>query len=363
MTEPSPEYDAVRLAAAASFGDAEAAEMAALLSADLDWEKLYAEAVHHRLQARLYTRMQQCGATESEDYRRLLRTLQRSVPAQVALSLFLTSEMAHLARALDAAALPYLVLKGPTLAEAYGGIGTRPFVDNDLLIRRSDFDRADAVFVAAGFQRRNKPPGRLAGYLYIHGEVTYGRQVASQISTLDVHTALVPPGLSYGETFEALHRRARPLPVGGAEVPALSWEDLLTALAVNGLKDHWSRLRLVSDVAAVVPFVSDWTALLDRAKKAGALRSIHLGLLLAAYEARAALPPEVLRRAEADKQAVALARWMGAYLRALTTDGLMDLRARARLTLRVQDGLKGQLKYGAFVLLRRVTERYVDPSE
>lgn len=363
MTEPSPEYDVVRLAAASPFGDAEAAALGALLRTDLDWEKLYAEAVHHRLQARLYVRIQQYRDVEAVGLKRLTNTLQQAVTGQVALSLFLTSEMAHLARALHAASIPYLVLKGPSLAEAYGGIGSRPFVDNDLLIRRADFDRADDVFLAAGFQRTAKPPGRLAGYLYIHGEVTYGRQVSGQISTLDVHTALVPPGMSYGETFASLHGRSRPMRVGGVDVPILSWEDLLTALAINGLKDHWSRLRLVGDVAAVVPFVSDWDALLGRAQKAGALRAVHLALLLAANEAHAVLPPAVLRQAQADGRAADLAQWLGTYLRGLTTNGLMDLRSRARLTLRVQDGLLGQLKYSAFVLLRRVTERYVDSTE
>lgn len=364
MTEPSPEYAVLQLAAQAAFGDSDVSTLAARVDEGLDWQHLYAEATRHGLLARLYARLTASVASppaDAEGYERLMRSLHRAVGPYTALTLFLTAEMRALAGVFERAELPYLVLKGPSLAEAYGGLGYRPFVDNDLLVRRDDFARVDAALHEAGFEREQRSPSRLRGYLYVHGEVTYWRRVTGQTSTLDVHTALVPPGLSYRESFDALRARARDITVAGTPVPALSWEDLLIALAVNGLKDQWRRLRLISDVAAVATMITDWPAVERRARAAGSLRTLHVALLLAAREVASPPPAPVLRRAEADLPADRLATWVSRHLHLPSDDGTKGWADRARLSLRSQDRWTGRLRYASFVAFRRLTERYVDP--
>lgn len=363
MPPPRPEYAVLQLAAASSFGEARERELAALVGQGMDWEYLFQEVQHHALTPRLYTRLTRSveAPPDDEGYARLMRSLQRRVSPYAVLSLFLSAEMRAIAEVMDAAALPYLVLKGPSLAEAYGGVGYRPFVDNDLLIRRADFQRTDEALRAAGFERRTRTPMRLTGYLYIHGELTYSRIVTGQVSTLDLHTALVPPGLSYREPFDVLRDRARLVPVGGTTVPTLAWEDALLALVVNGLKDQWRTLRLVSDVAAVAAMVTDWDAVRARAHAARSLRGLHIALRLAESEALSP-PPEALRaEVAADAHAVALADWIAARLRMPFDARPQGWRDRAHLNLGAQDDWLGGLRYTSFVALRRMTERYVDP--
>lgn len=363
MSPPRPEYAVLQLAAASSFGEARERELAALVAQGLDWEYLFREAQHHALTPRLYMRLTRSVAAPPPDegYARLVRSLQHRVSPYAVLSLFLSAEMRAVAGVMEGAGLPYLVLKGPSLAEAYGGVGYRPFVDNDLLIRRADFERADDALRAAGFTRQARTPMRLRGYLYIHGELTYSRRVTGQVSTLDLHTALVPPGLSYREPFDALRARARLVPVGGAVVPTLAWEDALLALVVNGLKDQWRSLRLVSDVAAVAAMVADWDAVRDRARAARSLRGLHIAMRLAETEALSPPPEPVRAEAQADAAAGMLAGWIAARLRQPFDDQAKGWRDRAHLNLGAQDDWLGGLRYTSFVALRRMTERYVDP--
>lgn len=364
MPGPRPEYTALQLAAAASFDAARAEQLAGLVADGMDWEYLYQEATHHGLLQRLYVRLGQSVETPPADegYARLLRSVQRVVSPLAALALFLSTEMRTLAAALDAAALPFLVLKGPALAEAYGGIGQRPFVDNDLLVRREDFDGVDAALRNAGFAAKEPAGGRRGAYLYIHGEMAYGRQVTGQVSTVDVHTAIVPPGMTYRESFDALHARARTLTVLGTPMPTLSWEDALVAQAVNGLKDQWRRLRLVADVAALATRVTDWPAVQARATATGTRRALHVALLLSAREGLSPPPPGVLAAAESDATARRLADWIGARLRQPTTLVSQRWSDRMRLTLASQDRWTGRLRYASFVTVRRLTERYVTPA-
>lgn len=364
MLEPSPESAVLKLAAKATFGDGDAAALADHVARGLNWQGLYTDVMRHGLMARLYARLTTSVQVPppGDGYARLMQSLHHAVTPYTALTLFLTAEMRALAEILDRVSLPYLVLKGPSLAEAYGGLGYRPFVDNDLLIRREDFERADAALSAAGWAREPRSRARLRTYLYIHGEVTFSRHAIGQTSTLDVHTALVPPGMSYRESFDDLHTRAQRILVAGASVPALSWEDLLIALAVNGLKDQWRRLRLVSDVAAVATMVTDWSAVEARAEAAGSLRTLHVALLLADREAASPPPAPVLERAAADAQAVRLAEWVGATLHRPANDHVQTFADRTRLYLRSQDHWTGGARYVSFVAFRRLTEWFVDPK-
>lgn len=310
----------------------------------------------------MYARLRKiAGDVEIPD--RVLSTLQRAASARAAMALFLTAEMAVLDRALTDAGIDYLVLKGPSLAEAYGSLAHRPFVDNDILIRRADYERLDALLREIGFHHRVRAPLQRLGYLYIHGEDTFARRTTGQISTVDVHTALVPPGFSFAPSLSTLLERGRRMPIGGAHVPVLSWDDLLLTLAINGLKDQWHRLRLAADVAAVAGMVTDWPAVLDRARKGRCQRILFVALLLASTEAEAVLPPEVLAAARADHEALRLAEWLSEHLARVIEGGRFSNRERARLNLQSQDGFAQQVRYTAFVALRRLTEWYVDPQK
>ncbi len=365
MVVPTPEYEAIRLASSSRFGDDEAERLRALVSEGLDWDRVFYEATYHGVQPAVYSKFVPMSDSHPDvaGLQEMIRVLHQHVSARTAFSLFLAAEMARLANRLAQEAVPFLVLKGPSLADAYGGFARRPFVDNDLLIRRDDFNRLGGVLESLGFQRLERTPLRLAGYLYIHGEFSFSRAMTGQTSTVDVHTAVVPPGLPYQERFETLLGRGRVIGIGGIDMPVLSWEDLLIALSLNGFKDQWYRLRLVADVAATASMVSDWDAVFQRVDAARSRRMLTVALLLAVQEGGLVLPDSVLSRIQADAAAVRLAAWTRQKIQVSSSSGILPWADRVRLNMRSQDTLAGRVRYALFSAVRRITEAYVDPEQ
>ncbi len=354
---PSNEYETVRLAARARLTDERADALQKLTSGPLDWGEVLRLGVYHKILPLLHAHLRE-HADPPESVTAMLLSRARLTSANV---LFLSSEMARIARQFDRDGIPFLVLKGPSLSEAYGNLANRPFVDNDLWVRRADFDRVEETLLGLGFNERKRSDRQQSGYLSVHGEYTFGRSVGQFGSTVDVHTRLVHVGYTYSPDFDRLLARSRPILVAGQEVPALSWEDLFLALSVNALKDQWDRIRLASDLAAVAEQVGDWGAVLDTAARGRVLRTVHLAVLLAADIAGGVFPEPVLRQARRDRRAVHLSAFVQRTLAAGNVDEPLSGWERAKFNMAVQDGLRGQVRYSAYTALRRATERWVTP--
>lgn len=346
-------YEAVRLAGRAVLSEERAGRLEEAVGRIDSWDTLIAVAGHHRLLPLVYTHARDWVPPETaESLRQYMRTRAVNV-------LFLNAEMARIAGAFEAAGVPFLTFKGPALAEAYGGTARRPFVDNDLLINPSDFSAASRALIGLGFQKRYRGALQQSGYLQIHGEYTFGRMAGPLISTVDLHTRLVPVGYPYHGPFDALYRRARPLKLAGVTVPTFSWGDLYLALAVNALKDQWNRLRLATDLAETARFVEDWDALRERAETTRCLRAFHVAALVSVDTVEAAYPESVMVAARADRRAVRLAMRIRRRIPVAHEEPVMDGRDRLHFTLLSPDGLRGQLQYLAYVGLRRVFDPLV----
>ena len=356
---PSSEYETVRLAARAHLTDERARALREVTSGPLDWAEVLRLGAYHKTLPLLHAHLRE-HADPPEPVTAALLHRARLTATSV---LFLSAEMARIARQLDADGVPYLVLKGPSLSEAYGNLANRPFVDNDLWVQRRDFGRVEAALLGLGFNERKRSDRQQSGYLSVHGEYTFGRSVGPLGSTVDVHTRLVHVGYSYAPDFDRLRARSRSIRVAGEEVPALSWDDLFLALSVNALKDQWDRVRLASDLAAVAEWVGDWGAVLDAAARGRVLRTVHLAVLLAAEVAGGTFPDAVLRQARRDRRAVALSAFVQQTLAAGGVHESLSGWERAKFNVGVQDGLRGQVRYTAYTALRRATERWVTPHE
>lgn len=359
--KPSPEYELIRLAARAMLDPERAEQFREAAQGPLDWTEVYVLAHYHRLVPVFEAHLQEFAPDAApEEVREAMR---HHVRSRALLILFLTSEMTRVGRALDEAGIEHIVLKGPSLAEAYGGAARRPFVDNDLYIRRSDFGAVNEVLLDLGFGKEKRRPFQESGYLFIHGEYSFGRRVGEMISTVDLHTDIVPFGYSYHEPFEALYGRSRGLVLAGHEVRVLSWGDLFLALSVNALKDQWNRLRLASDLAEVGIQIEDWEEVFATAARCRSRRILNTGILVATREVGARFPEPVVRRAQGDAHAVRMAEEIGVHLPRFHEDRVMNSADRARLILQIQDGVLGQLRYLAYVVARRVTEPFIATDE
>lgn len=348
-----PTFEVVRLAARAALTDGRRQALDRAVAQGPDWADVVRLGAAHRLLPQLDAHLAEAMPGD------VAAAVHGEVRRQAFHVLFLASEMGRLAHSFRAAGVPFLVMKGPSMAEAYGGTARRPYVDNDVLVRRSDFARVERVLLDAGFGERKRTRAQQSGYLYINGEYSFGRVGGAAPSSVDVHTRLLPMGFAYDGPFDALVGRSRSVNVAGEEVPALEWGDLFLTLAVNALKDQWNRLRLATDFAEVARMVGDWDGLLVRAAKGQCLRAVYLAVLVSSEEVGAEYPTPVLEAARADRRAVYLSRMISKTLRQAHKLTAMGGRDRVLLNVLAPDGVRGQVRYAWYVALRRATEGYV----
>lgn len=352
------EFETVRLASAPVLDEARRSAIEAAVGEGPDWKRLLHLAGHHRLLPLLFSHLRDSDARVPED---VLAALKGYVRAQSIDVLHLTSEMALIGRRFEEDGIPYLVLKGPSVTAAYGEISLRPFSDNDLLVQRSDFAEVERALLGIGFNERKRGDRQQAGYLLVHGEYTFGRSVGEFVSTVDVHTRVVPFGLSYGPAFADLQARGRQVGVAGHDVPVLDWADLFVTLSVNALKDQWNRLRLASDLVAVGKMVEDWREVEDRARHEGVARAVRLAVAVSTEIAGAGIPPPVVERARRDARVETLKGRVVPFLASSHETPVRPGLARARFHMLAQDGLAGRARYVGYAAARRLTEGVFSP--
>lgn len=358
------EFELVVQCARTALEPAGAERVAALLRGPLRWNHVAGLASYHDVVPHLYSHLkaQPEGLVPPE----VVASFRQRSAVLAARGLALVQELGRLAALFEAHELPVLAVKGPTLAETiYGGIALRPFVDLDLLVRRPDFGRLEALLREEGYRQRALTPFQKAGYLLIHAQTTFWRPApGGALHALDVHTAMLPMGYSYSERFEDLWERAPVLSIGGGSVPTLGPEDLLHVLCYHGFKNRWDRLKYFVDVAELVrahPGM-DWSVVRARARAMRSRRVMLLGLLLAHEVLGAPVPEALLREARSVRSVVRLSREVEARLPEEAHLEVEPYWARVRLNLLAQDSLLGRLRYSGYALLRRLSD-FVLPVE
>jgi len=234
---------------------------------EVDWAQVCTLAASHGVTGHLGTSLS--GSEVVPDAVRERVDAERR--EQTMRSLRLTDGLCGVLDRLRSASIRALPYKGPVLSVvAYGDPGVRDYVDVDLVVPPTEFERAREVLADAGF--------RTAERLRALGEVEL---VDDAGTVVDLHRSVLPRYFPHALEFAALWDRRTSVDVGAETVPALAPADRLLVLAVHGTKHRWYRLAWIRDVAAVVGHTTDWEAVRTRARALGCRRHVCLALWLA----------------------------------------------------------------------------------
>lgn len=192
-------------------------------------------------------------------------------------SLAQTGALITLSQTLDAAGLPYLVLKGQPLSVLLHGEPTRRRCgDIDLLVSPGDFIAAARLLAALGYRPAGDAPplpdadGQAAPDIRDLTMVRNGIQV-------ELHQRLTGNPHRLPLCFEALHADRQMVPVAGRDIPTLGPAHMALYLFVHGASHGWERLAWLCDLA---------TLCRDGDQAARLVRQVHaLGMVRAAGEA------------------------------------------------------------------------------
>jgi hypothetical protein len=304
-TELGPEARMVLCCARTEVGPDVTAQIKALAALPLDWELLCRAAEKHRLTQLLF--------------RNLSATCPESIPADIAARLHhqfhvnagsnlrLGRTLTRLLPTFRAEAIPVIAFKGSVLANCtYGKLALRQYYDVDLFIRQQDVEPSERLLLREGYVRDE-----------IFDQEGRYRHPDSGVE-VDVHWGFAPRYFHLPVVAEELFARSRTETLLGQPVATFSAEDLLEILCVQVMKDCWERRQQLEHVSKVCDIAEhlraqpqlDWSRVFRSARHQGLERIVHCGIILARELLGAELPPEVVRRIEADHSARHCARRM-----------------------------------------------------
>ena len=221
-------------------------------------------------------------------------------------------------RALDATGVPYILLKGPSIARwLYDADEARAYSDSDVLVPPEQFDKAVAALAGAGF-RPEVDESKMPAWWRDHA-VTAVRE--GDAATVDVHRTLPGALAPEATVWAALSKDTDTLLVAGTEVTVLAEPGRLLHLALATAQTAGSfryRGALVRGLercgeeawraAASLAYTVDGVAAMQRG-----LCFVPAGVELARRLALTAAPDiDVELRAIEAPEALTLARLLGA---------------------------------------------------
>jgi Uncharacterised nucleotidyltransferase len=176
------------------------------------------------------------------------------------------ADLLSVRQVLDALDTPWLVIKGPVMAEVvYAHRDLRQYHDLDIVVPRASFARAVRALEDAGYRLVDKD-WRVAR-AELAGEV----DLTSRFGTpVDLHWDLVyhqKLRVRFGISTEDMFKRARLVEIVGSPFLTLDSADMIIHLCLHGFREGGARLQWLKDIERVLASeVPDWDAVVARAR-------------------------------------------------------------------------------------------------
>ena len=260
----------------------------------VDWNAVTTIAAHHGLTPLLYKRLKESGV-QTRVPADVWERMRQVYVASAIRSMCVYRELRPVLRRLRGSGIKVLVLKGMFLAEeVYGDAALRPMADVDFMVPRGELPRVQAILLDMDFGPREREDIELLC------RATKGLAPFTRAGfAVEPHWNIAHPTSPFRIDTAGLWARACPATIAGAEVLALSPEDLLLHLCLHTVHKHSLGLGLLPlcDIAETVRHHGselDWPRFTDRAREWGATRYVGLALDLARSLLGAEVPDAVL---------------------------------------------------------------------
>ena len=227
---------------------------------------------------------------------KLISSLRQEYQSIAHRNILMTAELLRIMKLLEAHGIPALAFKGPALAQrAYGDITLRQYGDLDILTKKEDVYRIDALLQGEGYERllALTPVQEKIWIRYAHdlGLVHRGKGVH-----LEMHWSFLDEDYPMQVDLENFWEETQTVRINGRDLPVFSDANLLYYLCIHGSKHLWERIEWIKDVDLLIrkgPVA--WEEMIKKAEGSGFERMLCLGLSLSASLFRTPLPESVRR--------------------------------------------------------------------
>ena len=232
---------------------------------------------------------------------RIQTALQQAAQHTALKTLRNSAELVRLTQQFGEHDIPFVTFKGIALAQQMGLKPHQRHVgDIDVLLaHEQDVWRADALIMAAGYQRNNptadilKSKQQTRHFIRHVKDFTYQHPDTSV--RLELHYRLLPNAAMCDLPPEQIYQRHDVCRIGHTAVPCMSQADHQLYLLLHGAISHWFRLKWLSDVPAISQQGDAYRhpVFWQQAKSLGVERMVALGLNLAHQLIDMPIPPPI----------------------------------------------------------------------
>jgi hypothetical protein len=292
---------------------------------ETDWDVLLNMAAENGVLAHVFHALQIANTKIPDSFARAARESK-------AAAIHLAVELENLLVLFAQHKIDALPLKGPALSlELYGDAAMRSSYDLDILVRREDFSRAEALLIDQKFLPDGPPGG-------------YHRQLLRDALIVELHSDLSDDQYIPVDT-EGIWSRVRAASFCSTPVYAMSRQDLALYLCCHGAKHRFSRLIWTLDVAQSLQgwHDSEYESLLKQAQQS----SIAPWLFLACAVLRAVFPHLLPNTMDAHTSSLPInkraERAAARMFSGISKMGVEDYRC---LYLQIEPSFRKRLRYG-----------------
>ena len=277
---------------------------------EADWDDLLQQSARHGITPLFYHRLR----TFHPDIPippNVMGRLRQAYLDNAARNLRLYDNLHKVLKILGRDSIPVIVLKGAHLAElVYGNRALRFMGDLDLLVRKDDLMRVDALLLEMGCTPtvNNRIVGKDNNeFVYI---------MPKRDVSLEIHWSILSSMFPFTIDTDGQWERSRPVLIAGVDAAVLCPEDLLLHLCLHAGYTHGFEpgLKLFCDISEILQHNGggmDWGLVQRRTREWGIGKCVYLTLKLTTELLGVALPEglmETLKPSDFDERFVALAR-------------------------------------------------------
>ncbi|MHB8066271.1 MAG: nucleotidyltransferase domain-containing protein [Desulfobaccales bacterium] len=274
----------------------EAQQIGRTCQAEISWPDFLEWVDRHRVAPLVYTNLSRyAGKTVPSA---IMGALRSRFEGNARRGLANAAESVRLCKLFQENAISVLPLKGSVLAlQVYGNLALRHAGDIDLLVESNQLELAH-LLLQTSYRRIGTDfwltPSKRQRFLRLFHHFEYADDRSNL--RLELHWRPIYHQPAHAMKLTRLRSQASTVAVAGYSLPAMSLPDNFLYLCAHGAVHSWYRLFWLVDLAEIMrrtPGI-DWQHLMTLARKAGMMRPLAQGVILA-HELLDVPLPEVIR--------------------------------------------------------------------
>ena len=282
ITEVSPEFClalAIAWLPSGAFAEHQTLLIKKLCGEVRSWDAVLVLVDRHRIPALAYTNLLGSAGIVPERIMAALKMRSQKARHQ---ALAHTAEISRVHKILTQQGIACLPLKGSILSiQLYGDPGVRQANDMDILIQAKEFERAEKLLLAEGYQRQSPPfalppdSGKLMNSVIHHFEYHHPQRKIM----LELHWRGNFYRSQSNKYFWEYNTKTN---IAGQEYTVLNEDLQLLYLCTHGAYHKYFRIKWLGDIAKIISEnrISSWERVIEIATELQVLRSLALSVLL-----------------------------------------------------------------------------------